>query len=175
MRKLLHKLNFITEFTISLNVPIDNFEELFRSNTENDIGPLSDAFDIFKSSKKNFKGNIWKDHFYIKKTGTINPLGFPKTMMRAIGKFQVRDSNNIDIELEINPFNEISILLFYLIAVLIYIIGFISILTEETSIYSFLFLVLYSILMLGIPYIVFRVASKNLKTEIISEIKKWLR
>lgn len=171
MKGFLKKLKLIdylsTELEIDKN---DFFNRLKASVDEGDIGMFSETFDVFSSSKNEYKGHVGLGVFKIKRRRKF----FDMNMHLAIAKgtFKQRD-NHLKIDTEINGFSGMMIpfYVFLIVFYLIFIIGFSTTNNVEGNMdaVALPFIIIHATFMLGIPYFMMRRSVKRMKHELERE------
>lgn len=107
MKRLLERLKLIDYLTTELEIQKNEFVRNFKNYVdEGDIGYFSGAFDVFSSSKNEFKGNVGFEDFKIKRRRRF----FDMNMNFAIAEGKYRQKGEkLTIETEINGFSGIMI------------------------------------------------------------------
>jgi hypothetical protein len=141
-----------------------------RLNEITDIGStgmFSDTFDVFSSSKNEFKGQVDLDGFKLKRRKRF----FDTNMNFAIANGTFAEINgNLIIETEINGSNNF-LVIFYIFLILFYAIFFFLFLTGESkeSFIAIPFILLHGTIMFALPYLIMRRSVKRLKYELERE------
>lgn len=163
MKEFLKKIKLIDILTLELDSTKSEFISRFKPHVdEGDIGIFSSFFEVFSSSKNEYKGTVGYDGFKIRKRKKFFDTN--KQLTIITGKYR-QNHDKLIIEAEVNGFPPI-IMLFYLFLVVFFII-FISIMLSfkgsesmNKAIMIPMFL-LYMLAMLGLPYIFMRRSVKK--------------
>lgn len=165
MENLLKKLKLIENTTTTLQLSKVEFIKKLNEITEpGDTGFLSSSFDIFSSSKKEFKGIVNYDSFKIKRRRRL----FDSNANIAVANGTVIEKNGeLIIDTQINAFNNFFIA-FYIFLIIFYSIFFSVFLFSDmnTSFIAIPFLLFHATLMFGLPYFMMRRSVKKLKYEL---------
>ncbi|MBS1572732.1 MAG: hypothetical protein JST62_10085 [Bacteroidetes bacterium] len=168
MKNILIRLKLIDTMTTTL--PTSKVEFVNRLNEitdEGSTGMLSDSFDVFSSSKNEFKGQVNIDSFKIKRRRRF----FDTNMNFAVanGTF-IENNGQLTVETEINGFNNFFIL-FYVALILFYSIAFFgpSFNSVNGDYFAIPFLLLHGTFMFALPYFMMRRSVKRLKYELERE------
>ena len=172
INKLFKKLKLTEYLTTELEIQKNEFVNKLRENVdEGDTGFFSDSFDMFSSSKNEYKGNVGFEGFKIKRRRRF----FDMNMNFAIakGKFIQRD-NLLIIETEIKGFHGMMIpTLIILIFIYSFFIGAFlmsdNIEGNEDG-FAIPFLIFHAVFMLGIPYLVMRRSINRMKHDLEREL-----
>ncbi|QCK16564.1 hypothetical protein [Mangrovivirga cuniculi] len=172
MKRFLKKIKLIDHLRTELNIEKNEFISRMRSNIdEGSSGAFSDFFDIFSSSKNEFKGEVDEAGFKIKRRrrffDTYNNFAVAK------GTFNQKE-NHLLINIEINGFKRI-MMPFYIIGPSIYIFFIINIFlindNPSLTIGAFVpFVLIHAVFMMGIPYLMMRRSTKKLKYDLEREL-----
>jgi len=171
MKRFLEKIKLIEHLTTELEIQKNEFINNFRNYVDKgDIGYLSGVFDIFSSSKNEFKGQVGYDNFKIKKRRKF----FDMDMNLAIAKGTYRQKgNNLIIETEINGFSGMMIPFYILLIIFysIFVFGFFMADNNNDSDQFFFvpFIFIHAFFMFGIPYFIMRRSTKKMKHELERE------
>lgn len=170
MKELLKKLKLIDHLQINLEIQKNDFvHKLSEQVDEGSTSFFSDVFDIFSSSKKEYKGIVDANRFKIKRKKKFFDVNM--NMAVANGTYTQKE-NKLIITTEINGFTNMMIP-FYIFCVLIYgaiFIGFLFAGNTEGSAFSvFPFITIHAAFMMGIPYFMMRKSTKSLKHELERE------
>lgn len=168
MKEFLKRLKLIDSMTTNLQTSkIEFVNRLNEITDKGGIGIMSDTFDVFSSSKNEFKGQVDFENFKIKRRRRF----FDTNMNFAVAKGTFIENNGLLIvETEINGFNNFFIV-FYVLLIIFYSI-FIFALSCDNINESFIaipFLLLHGAFMFAIPYLVMRRSVKRLKYELERE------
>lgn len=168
MKSLAEKIGIIEKFEIELKISKKEFLKKIKDRIESKGHYF---FGISNTNKPFFKGSISNDSFELKRKRRFldSHLDFIKTS----GNFYQKGSNLI-INAKVSGYN-IIVLIVFTIAIIIYLIGFLSITTGDTRIFNklmfdYLFLFGHFCLMTGIPYLVIRRIVRKVKVEFDSDL-----
>jgi len=134
-----------------------------RGNT----GIMSDIFDIFSSSKNEFKGQINFDSFKIKRKRRF----FDTNMNIAVANgFFIEDNEQLIIETEIKGFSNF-FTIFYIFVFIFYLVSILAFMFNDTEKLFIVipFILFHGTLMCAIPYFIIRRSVKRLKYELERE------
>ncbi len=168
MQEFLRRLKLIDTMTTTL--PTSKVEFVNRLNEitdEGSTGILSDPFDIFSSSEKEFKGQVNSTGFKIKRRRKFFDTN--KNFAVATGTFK-EDIGQLTVETTINGYNNFFIV-FYVFLLIFYSVFIIGILFSDAKEVFFVipFLFLHGIIMFAIPYFIMRRSVKRMKYELERE------
>ncbi len=172
MKKILEKIKLIDYLETELNITKTQFiTNLNKIVDEGSTNSFFDFFDIFSSSKNEYKGKIEFSKFEIKRKKKFFDMNF--NFPTAKGVFNQK-GDILYIKTETNAFKGIMLLFFGMI-LLIYSIIIISIFTnvEEdgvTALIAIPFLLIHASFMIGIPYLIMRRSVKKFKYEFEREL-----
>ncbi len=161
----------IEYLTTELEIQKNEFVTKFKNYVdEGDIGYFSGAFDVFSSSKNEFKGHVGYENFKIKRRRRF----FDMNMNFAIAKGKYRQKGDkLTIEAEINGFSGMMIpfYIFIIIFYSIFIFGFFMADNIEGTEQIFIvpFICIHALFMFGIPYFMMRRSTQRLKHELERE------
>lgn len=168
MKEFLKRLKLIDNMTTTL--PISKVEFVNRLNEITDsssTGMMSDTFDVFSSSKNEFKGQVNVDGFKLKRRRRF----FDTNMNFAVaqGIFSI-DNDQLKVETEINGFKNFFILfyVFLIIFYSIFIFGFIGS-ANGVEFIAIPFILIHGTIMFGLPYFIMRRSVKRMKYELERE------
>lgn len=156
MKEFLKKIKLVENLTTDIEIQKTEFVSKFRQHVDKgSTGLFSDTFDIFSSSKNEYKGQVGYGGFKIKRRRKF----FDMTMNLAVasGTYQQHNEKLI-IEAEINGFSGIMIP-FYLFAIIFYCI-FIGAFFMADNIegnatgFALPFIFIHAAFMFGIPYFI---------------------
>lgn len=168
MDDLLKRLKLIDNLTTSLQISKAEFvNSLNKITDEGNTGMMSDTFDIFSSSKNEFKGEITPHNFKIKRRRRL----FDTNGNFAVANGTFSENNGqLTIETEINGFNNFFIFFyaFLIIFYCIFIFGFL-IGEDKEGLIAIPFIIFHALFMFGIPYFLMRRSVKRLKYELERE------
>ncbi|MDQ6531576.1 hypothetical protein [Flavobacterium sp. LHD-85] len=173
MTDFLRKIHLVKDISIQLPVSKIDFIQKFRSHVdESDLSFV--PFEVFQSSRNEYKGNISNNYFELKKRRKLFDTNY--SFAKVTGTFK-EDNNQLNINAEINGFRKIMffvlgvVLLFYLIAL------FSSIFIPSDNSPPFIFfpfLLFHMFVMLGIPYFVIRRSVKRMIYDIERDLHYWV-
>lgn len=170
MREFLKRLKLIDSMTTTLQTSkVEFVNRLNEITDEGSTGMMSDTFDVFSSSKNEFKGQVSFDSFKIKRRRRF----FDTNMNFAVANGTFEENNGqLTIDTEINGFNNFFIVfyVFLIIFYSIFIFGFAS--SDKNGSGEFVaipFILLHGTFMFGLPYFMMRRSVKRLKYELERE------
>ena len=171
MKEFLKKIKLIEHSTTELNIEKDEFVTTFKQYVdEGGTGFMSDSFDVFSSSKNEYKGHVGFDSFKIKRRRRF----FDTNMNLAVASGIYRqEENTLVIETEINGFSGMMIP-FYLFALVCYSIFIVtSFFAEDTggigAGFALPFLIIHASFMLVFPYFMMIRSTKRMAHELERE------
>jgi hypothetical protein len=168
MKEILKRLKLIDYLTTTLRASKYDFVNRLSNITDiGSSGMFSDTFDVFSSSKNEFKGQVDLNGFKLKRRRRF----FDTSMTFAIAKGTFNENNGqLTIETEINGFHNF-IIVFYVFLIIFYSILIFGILREDNkeSFVGIPFLLLHGTFMFAIPYFIMRRSVKRLKYELERE------
>ncbi|PJJ59249.1 hypothetical protein [Hymenobacter chitinivorans] len=171
MKDILTKLKLVDYFTTEVPIQQAEFVARFQNSVdEGDTGIFSGAFDMFSSSKNEYRGHVYSDGFKIKRKRKF----FDANMSLAVaeGRF-TQQEQNVVIATEINGFSGLMIPFFGFILVFyaIFLIGFLFSASRNGSqtFVALPFIFLHASFMLGIPYFIMRRGVSKMKHELERE------
>ena len=168
MKEFLIRIKLIDSMTTTLQTSkVEFVNRLNEITDEGSTGMMSDTFDVFSSSKNEFKGQVNFDSFKIKRRRRF----FDTNMNFAVanGTF-IENNEQLIVETEINGFNNFFIV-FYIFLIVFYSI-IILVVSGDNNSESFIvipFLLLHGTFMFAIPYLIMRRSVKRLKYELERE------
>jgi hypothetical protein len=169
MKRFLRKLRLIDHLTIKLPISKTDFVNKLNEITEiSSTRIFYDAFDLFFSSKKEFKGQIDLQGFELRRRRRL----FDNNVNMAIANGTFSENNEqLNIDVDINGFNNI-FLVFYIFLIIFYLFIFFNILNSErrndfTVILIMLIPVTFSFLF---PYFMMRRSVERFKYELEREL-----
>lgn len=168
MEKLLKRLGLIDYLAIELKISKLHFiEKLSSIVDEGSTGPFANPFEVFSSSKNEFKGQVTYEGFRIKRRRRF--FGTKMDLAVAKGSF-VEGNGTLKIETEIDGFNSF-FLPFYIILIVVYSIFFFNVGGPDNNDRDFVFpvMILHASIMFGLPYLIVRSSVKGLKYDIERE------
>lgn len=171
MKEYLKKLKLVDNSSIKIDMRRSEFiNNLNQIVDDGNTSIFSDTLDVFSQSKNEFKGKVDYHGFKIKrKRKFFDPY---MNLSTASGSFT--DHNNgllIEIEIEINGFS-ISMIIFYISAILVYPIIIFGILSSDNvgTHFSIPFILIQSVFVLIFPYLLMRRSVKRMKYELEREL-----
>jgi len=171
MKNFLRKIKLIDNFSTQIVIQKSEFMKKLKEHVdEGDIGFFSNTFDVFSSSKNEYRGHVGFDNFKIKRRKKF----FDMNMNLSVAEGTYRQNgDNLIIEGEINGFSGamipfyVVVLIFYLI----FIVGFFM--TDSMPLLMMFvvvpFLLIHASFMLGMPYLMMRRSVKRMKHELERE------
>ncbi|AUC15859.1 hypothetical protein BTO06_12165 [Tenacibaculum sp. SZ-18] len=171
MKELLKKLKLIDYLQTELIIQKNDFVNKLRNHVdEGSTGIFSDTFDVFSSSKNEYKGEVSFNGFKIKRRRKFFDMNM--NMAVAKGTYSQKDDKLI-IDTEINGFHGMMIP-FYIFCIIIYgvfIVGFLSAdeIGGNAPGFAFPFIIIHAAFMMGIPYFIMKRSTKRLKHELERE------
>lgn len=171
MKEFLQKVKLLDYLTTEIEMDKSQFVSNFKEHVDqSNVSNLTDAFDIFSSSKNEYKGKVDLEGFKIKRKRKIFDSNI--NMAIATGTY-TQNNEKLIIETEINGFNKLMIP-FFVIVILFYIIFLSAFLfADDTGNHQRLiflpFIFFHAAFMIGIPYFLMRRSTKRLKYELERE------
>lgn len=173
MKEFLKKVKLIDYLTTEVPMEKNQFVSRFEKQVDHgSISPFSDMFDVFSSSKNEYKGHVNYNGFKIKRRRRFFDMNM--NLAVATGSFQSKD-NSLIISTEINGFHGMMIPFYIFITIfyLIFIFGFsFATFQGEASGEVFLgipFILIHAAFMYGIPYFIMRRSTGRMKRELERE------
>ncbi len=173
MKEYLKKLKLVDQLTTEIEIERNQFVGRFKEHVDQgDTSIFSDIFDVFSSSKNEYKGNVNHAGFKIKRRRRFFDMNMGLAI--ATGKFHEKE-NTLVISTEINSFHGIMIPFYIFIAIfyLIFIFGFSFVaFTGESNgevAFAIPFLLFHAAFMFGIPYFMMRRSTSRMKRELERE------
>ncbi|TXE02275.1 hypothetical protein [Algoriphagus aquimarinus] len=171
MKGFLIKIKLLEHLTTEIEIQKNEFVSNFKKHVdEGDTGIFSDTFDIFSSSKNEYKGHVGYDGFKIKRRRKF----FDTNMNLAVARGTYRQkSEKLVIETEINGFSGMMIP-FYLLGLVFYTI-FIGVLFMADNIegneagFALPFIFIHAVFMFGLPYFMMRRSTKRMMHDLERE------
>lgn len=156
MKDLLERLKLVQHFTIEMEIEKSVFISILKEKVdEGDTSVIFSAFEVFSTSKNEYKGSIGLDGFKLRKRRKF----FDMNMNLAIanGSYQQKD-NILVIETQINGFHGMFIPYYIFVPFFYVIFFFVFFVAENTNEWWFIlpFMTIHAALMLGIPYFIIR-------------------
>ncbi len=174
MDHFLRKLKLIENTTIELPISKIDFIKKFRDNVEySDLNFTAfEGFEVFSSSKLEYKGTISDRGFALKKRRKLFDTNY--SFAKANGTFR-ESFDKLIITTEINSFRKkmyfflAFILLFDLLILTSFFLG-----GTSFPIFILPFILIHGILMIGIPYIVMRRSVKRMVYDLERDFHYWV-
>ena len=175
MDSFLRKYKLIDTLSLKLHCDKATFIEKFRENVEPSNLSFS-PFEAFSGGDKLYKGSLQNSTFKIQKKQQL----FNNRKQSPIAKGKIIENiNDIQLDIEVNgitPFMKF----FFGFVVFFYLIGFsifllVSLNNDSFPFFPIPFLILHTLLMLGIAFFIIKSSVKNFKQEIEREFHYWLR
>ena len=171
MKDYLRKLKLLDHLTTDVEIQKNEFVSQLRKHVdEGGMGIFSDFFDVFSSSKNEFKRQVDYNGFKIKRRRWM--FDFNNNLAVATGTYR-QDGEKLIIETEINGFTGMMvpfcILLTVAYLVFFSVFLFTGVRYQEGIEFAFPFLFIHAAFMYGIPYFLMRRSTKRLKHELERE------
>jgi hypothetical protein len=167
MKAILEKLKLVDYLTTELPIDKKDFIDKLKMHVDQgDIGIFFSAFEVFSSSKNEYKGTVTSDSFKIRRRRKF----FDMTMSPAIaeGSFRQRE-NRLIIESTIKGFHGIFIP-FIALLLIFYIAFILSFIFSDNpgamGLFMIPFIFIHAAFMLGIPYFIMRRSVSRMKYEL---------
>ena len=168
MKEFLKRIKLIDSMTTTLQTSkVEFVNRLKEIIDEGNTGMMSDTFDVFLSSKNEFKGQINFNSFKVQRRRRV----FDTNMNFAVANGTFTENNGqLTIETEINSFNNFFII-FYAFLIIFYSIFFLDFLDSDNNgeFIAIPFILLHGTFMFGLPYFMMRRSVKRLKYELERE------
>ncbi|PXY45736.1 MULTISPECIES: hypothetical protein [Flavobacterium] len=173
MNDFLRKIQLVKDIKIQLPVSKIDFIQKFRNNVdESDLSFV--PFEVFQSSRNEYKGNITNHVFHLRKRRKLFDTNY--SFAKVTGEF-TEDHNQLNINAEINGFRN-RMFFFLGIAILFYsIFIFATIFSSADNAVPFFlvpFLLFHMSVMLGIPYFVIRRSVKRMIYDLERDLHYWV-
>jgi hypothetical protein len=172
MNDYLKKINLAQEINIELQISKSDFTKKFRENVdESNLG--FEPFEVFTSSKNEYKGNIENNRFELKKRRKLFDTNY--SFAKATGIF-VQETDKLIIKTLISGFQK-KMLFFVGFLVFFYAIFLSSIFLADDNAPKFFilpFLLFHAALMLGIPYFMMRRSVKRMIYDLERDFHYWV-
>lgn len=172
MKRLLEKIKLIDFLETELELQKNEFtNRLSKIVDQGSTNSITDIFDMFSSSKNEYKGTVDFSKFKIKRKKKF----FDMNITFPVAKGVLNQKGDVlFIKTEINAFKGIMII-FFIVIILIYLIIGITLFTTDNSddfpTYAALpFLLIHASFMLGIPYLLLRRSVKRFKYDFEREL-----
>ncbi|WP_291145408.1 hypothetical protein [Flavobacterium sp. UBA7680] len=171
MNNFLRKIKLVKDITIQLPVSKIDFIQKFRNNVdESDLGYV--PFEVFQSSRNEYKGNIENNSFDLKRRKRLFDTGY--SFAKVNGNL-IQENDKLVIDAEIIGFRK-RMIIFFAFIVFFYLIAFTGmILTGDNVSLIFLpFLLFHMSIMLGIPYFVIRRSVNRMAYNLERDFHYWV-
>ncbi|WPO79053.1 hypothetical protein [Flavobacterium sp. KACC 22761] len=174
MDDFLRKLQLIKDITIQLPISKIDFIQKFRNHVDqSDLG--FSPFEVFESSRNEYKGNISNNIFELKKRRKLFDTNY--SFAKVIGQFS-ENSNHLNINAEIRGFRKRMLFLVGMLLLFYSIFIIASFFTPSgdsgPGAYFFLpFILFHMSLMLGIPYFIIRRSVKRMIYDLERDLHYW--
>lgn len=170
MNTFLRKIKLLDTLTVELEIDKNSFVSKLKEQVDKgSTGMLSDTFDVFSSSKNEYKGHVDHNGFKIKRRKRLFDMNMNVAV--AEGTFSQKYETLV-IKTEINSFHN----MMYVFLVFIFLfyglfIGSIFWAEGGDSLPYFVLpiLLIHGLLMIGIPYLLMRRSTKKMKRELERE------
>ena len=171
MKTFLKQIRLIEHLTTELDIQRSEFVNIFKQHVdEGSTGFMSDAFDVFSSSRNEYRGHVGLDGFKIKRRKRFFDMNM--SLAVASGTFRQKE-NSLIIETEINGFSGkmIPFYIFLIVFYLVFILSFSFSDNIEGNGAGFVlpFLIIHGAFMFGIPYLLMRRSTKRMAYELERE------
>lgn len=171
MKTFLTNIKLVDYLQTELEIPKREFVKKLKANV--DKGSTSiffSSFDMFSTSKKEYKGEVNESGFKIKRKRKFFDMNF--NLAVAKGKI-TQEGDHLIINTEINGFNNMMIP-FYILCILAYgVLIPVSIFANniDRPVFDFFlpFILVHATFMMGIPYFVMRRSTSRLKYDLERE------
>lgn len=163
MRGILEKLKLIDSVVIELPINKAEFIELLKNNID---GKQSDFFDVFSSSKNEYKGVVTADGFELRKKRRLFEMNM--NAAKAVGVFEEEEDGRLIIDTEINGFQGQVKLMYsgFIIFYIVFISVFLFAGDDNMPLFVLPFILFHASFMLGIPYFFIRRSVRRLKYDL---------
>ena len=167
MQTLLERLKLIDYLTTELPIDKHAFVDRFRKNVdEGSIGFFKSSFDVFRSSKNQYKGTVTYDHFEIRRRRKFFDSNIG--LATAAGTYTQKE-NHLLIESKINGFHK-AFIPFLIMLPVFYLVSIISIFQADNlgnARWLFvIFVMVHASFMIGIPYLFMRRGVSRMKYDL---------
>lgn len=165
------RLKIIDYLQVELEIPKISFVNRLREHVDDgSIGALSDPFEAFSSSNNDYKGKVDSLGFKIKRRRKLFDMNID--MAVASGTYIQKD-NLLIINAEINGFH-VMMIPFYIFCFIFYCLIIFSFIFSDNfgggiPVFVLPFILIHACMMLGIPYLMMRRGTKQLKRELERE------
>ena len=173
MKNFLKRLKLIDYLESEIEIDQSEFLLKLRENVDKgDTGFLSGFFDIFSSSKNEFKGSVHSEGFKIKRRRRLFDMNM--NLSTAEGKIN-QEGTLLQINTEITGFSGLMMPFYIFIAIIysIFIFSFtIAVFTGNSGQIGFAlpFIIIHAAFMYGAPYLMMRRSTKRMKHELEREL-----
>lgn len=171
MKDFLKKIKVLDTLTTELEIDKNTFVSKLKEHVDQgSTGLLTNPFEVFSSSKNEFKGHVDHNGFKIKRRKRMFDTN--SNFAVAEGKFSQKYDTLI-IETEINAFsNWVFFFFFLLIVFYLFFFGSFFFVGEGNfgfPVYVLPFLIIHGLFMIGVPYFLMRRSTKKMKRELERE------
>lgn len=153
MNEFIKKIGLLGNLRMELPIDRTDFVKTLKGNVD---PAQSDFFDVFSSSKNVYKGGVTNESFAIRRRRRLFDMNM--NWAKSTGKIS-QTNDKLILDIEINSFH-FMIIPFVFVAVLIYSIAIVSILTVDMggteASWALPFLFIHAAFMFGIPYFILR-------------------
>jgi hypothetical protein len=167
MKSILERLKLIDHLTTEIPIEKKDFVEKLKMNVDHgDTGVFFTAFEVFRSSKNEYKGTVTFDSFKIRRRRKL--FDMRASLAVAEGHFRQKE-NLLVIESTIKSFR--GIFIFFLVFLLVfYTASIVSLIISDipgNMGWVFVpFIFIHASFMLGIPYLIMKRAVSRMKYEL---------
>ena len=169
MKEFLKKIKVVDNLTTKIEIQKKDFVPKFRAHVdEGSTSVFSGMFEVFSSSKNDFKGQVGFDYFEIRRKQRM----FQSKMGSAIASGTYRqEGQHLVIETEINGFSKMMIpfYVFLIVVYPIFIFGFFQDGFKGDNTFALPFIIFHALFMFSIPYIGMRLSTKRMKRDLERE------
>lgn len=173
MNDFLRKIHLVKDISLQLPVSKIDFIQKFRNNV--DQSDLSFVpFEVFQSSRNEYKGNISNNAFQLRKRRKLFDNNY--TFAKVTGKFS-EDNNQLNVNVEINGFRKRMLLILGIMVMFysIFLVFSLFLSGDNSAPFFFLpFILIHMSLMLGIPYFVIRRSVKRMIYDLERDLHYWV-
>jgi len=161
MGDILEKLKLIDSIVIELPISKTEFIELLENNIDQ---KQSDVFDVFSSSKNEYKGEVTIEGFELKKKRRLFEMNI--NTAKAVGVFEEHEDTLI-IHTEINAFQGQAKLIFgsFILFYIIFISAFLFV-GDDFPLFVLPFILLHASFMIGVPYLLVKRSVRRMKYDL---------
>ena len=172
MKNTLKKLKLLDTFRLELDGNRDQFITNLDAIVDNgSLDMFSDMFDVFSSSKNEYKGSVQYDEFKIKRRRRFFDINIGFALVT--GKCS-QEGGKLIIDLEINGFHGHMMVLLILILIMygIAVSAFLAMtfFNDDVPVFVLPFIILHGLFMFGLPYMFARRSVKRMRYDIEREL-----